>query len=195
MAVDIEFGIDRRSGTDGRCAAEHRQTRADVHGDGQVTVVRELQIHLFRADNLALLRVEHHPQRADGAQRCAVLQGKDMVARAEKAIGIPRPGRVHERVACMGCAQHGDMHAGERKKQPAREHFLMAAAQTQGVALTALLHGGKERIGTHPAIKVAIRRADAEGFCIGFFHLVSASSGTHDSITQFGFLDKTRTMD
>ena len=62
------------------------------------------------------------------------------------------------------------MDARQREKQPARHHLVITRAKGKRVALAALLHGDKERVQPHAALKIAVRRADGKGFRICFIH-------------------------
>ena len=153
-----------------RFAPKRGQARRQSDRRGQITVIRKAEIDLLRADNAALLRIEHHPERAGGRQRGAVLQREDVVARAEEAVHFARPCRVHHGFALTRRAQGADMDARQREKQPARHHLVITRAEGKRVALAALLHGDKERVQPHAALKIAVRRADGKGFRICFIH-------------------------
>ena len=171
MAVHVEVGILRRAIEDlRRFAPERGQARRQSDRRGQIAVIRKAEIDLLRADDAALLCVEHHPERAGGRQRGAVLQREDVVARAEEAVHFARPCRVHHGFALTRRAQGADMDARQRKKQPARHHLVITRAEGKRVALAALLHGDKERVQPHAALKIAVRPADGKGFRICFIH-------------------------
>ena len=163
-----------------------------------------MQIDRVRADDLAVVDIQHHPQRTGGGQRRAVLQGEGVVARTEEAVAHAGPCGVHDALTAAGRSHKANVDARQREKKTARHHRVVACAQGDRVALAALLHGDKERGRAHAALHVAVRRAHDEGFTVlpvhgnasGIAENERNSTGLNEeSISQFAFLDKSRHMD
>ena len=62
------------------------------------------------------------------------------------------------------------MDTGKGEEQTAVLHGGITCAESDGVAFAAFLHGDKERVQPHAALKVAVRCADGKGFRICFIH-------------------------
>ena len=117
-----------------------------------------------------------------------------MVTRAEEAVHFARPCRVDNGLVLPRRAERADMDARQGEEQPARHHLVVSCAEGKRVAFAAFLHGDKERVQPHAALKVAVRCAHLKRFRIGFIHKMPPFLSP-ESIAQFAFLDKTRRMD
>ena len=171
VTVYVEIGVHGRAAEyAGSIALERGQTRRQVNRRGQIAVIRKTEIDALRADDAALAGIEHDPECACRGERRAILKGKDMIARAEKTVHLPRPCRVDDGFALTRRAQGADMDTGKGEEQTAVLHGGITCAESDGMPLAALLHGDKKRIKAHASVEIAISRADGKGFRIGLLH-------------------------